>query len=267
MKQALFIALLLLLAVAPTSHATTRVILLDTGVTPNHPELADRINYHEALTLINDARGIRDCHGHGTAVASIIAGNTIGLAPTAKITPIRILDCTKKTTAERVIKALQHILAKRRAGSWSEPTIINASFTLPQNARIDSLVDQLAKLNIPTIASAGNTEGTACIYSPARANTSITIGAYTSSRGPYWSSNTGRCVDFYAPARRLGATPKTGYKHRTGTSISAAIATGIIARANPDRLTGKQARGILNQHSIRETWGDRLTPRTPEPAQ
>ncbi len=266
MKPALLIALALLLVAAPAGHATTRIVLLDTGVTPDHPELANRIDREGALSLVNDKRGIRDCHGHGTAVASIIAGNRIGLAPTATITPIRILDCAKRTTADRVIRALRHVIAQRRAGSWPEPTIVNASFALPRNPQIDALIDQLARLGIPTIASAGNRAESACLHSPASAGSSITIGAYTSTKGPYWSSNTGPCVDYYAPARRLGATPKAGYRHRTGTSISAAIATGIIARADPPRLTLGQVRRILDQHSAREPWGELLSPRRPEPS-
>lgn len=257
------LVLLILLVVPSMSSAASRVILLDTGIALDHPELADRINRDEALTLIDDGRGIRDCHGHGTAVASIIAGRRLGLAPEATLTPIRVLDCDKRATPERVVRALRHILVQRQTGAWPEPTILNASFALPHDPRIDTLVDRLAELGIPTITSAGNAGASACIYSPARARTSITIGAYETSRRPYWSSNTGPCVDFYAPAHRLGATSPAGYKRRTGTSISAAIATGIVARTNVDRLTPTRARRILSQHGIREPWGHRLTPGKP----
>lgn len=252
------LVLLILLVVPSMSSAASRVILLDTGIALDHPELADRINRDEALTLIDDGRGIRDCHGHGTAVASIIAGRRLGLAPEATLTPIRVLDCDKRATPERVVRALRHILDQRRTGAWPEPTIINASFALPRDPRIDALVDRLAGLGVPTVASAGNAGTGACAYSPARSRTSITIGAYETSLRPYWSSNTGPCVDFYAPAHRLGATPPTGYKRRTGTSISAAIATGIIARANPVGLAPGQVRHILRAHSVREEWGERL---------
>jgi len=260
------IALLLVLAflVSPVaSQAAPRVVLLDTGVASGHPELVGRVDLDGALTLVDDGRGIRDCHGHGTAVASIIAGNRIGLAPTATITPIRILDCAKRATPDRVIRALRHVLAQRRSGAWLEPTIINASFALPRDPQIDALIDQLARRGVPTVASAGNRAESACLHSPASAATSITIGAYTSTKGPYWSSNTGPCVDYYAPARRLGATPKAGYRHRLGTSISAAIATGIVARANPDRLSVRQVRRILDRHGAREPWGYLITPKRP----
>lgn len=261
--RALLVALLLVLTVPSTVQAGARVVLLDTGVAPGHPELADRINRDEALSLIDDGRGTRDCNGHGTAVASIIAGTRIGLAPDATITPIRVLDCRKRATPGRVIEALRHVLANRETGAWPEPTIVNASFALPRDPRIDALVDRLAGRGIPTVASAGNAGTSACGYSPANAGTSITIGAYETDRRPYWSSNTGPCVDFYAPAHRLGATPPAGYRRRTGTSISAAIATGILARAAADHLTHRQARRILDRYSIRERWGSRLTLRRP----
>lgn len=266
MKRVPLLALLfaLLLAIPTAGDAAPRVVLLDTGIAAQHPELANRIDRREARTFVTDGRGIRDCHGHGTAVASIIAGNRIGLAPDATLVPIRVLDCRKQATDDRVVRALQHVLAKRRSGAWPEPTIINASFALPRDARIDGLVDQLAALRIPTVTSAGNRATSACAYSPARASTSITIGAYETNRRPYWSSNTGPCVDYYAPAHRLGATPERAYKRRTGTSVSAAIATGILARATSGHLVPSQARRILDGYAVRESWGSRLSPRKPE---
>lgn len=260
------IALLILLVAAPVAGAAPRVVLLDTGVALGHPELAGRIALDEALVLVEDGRGIRDCHGHGTAVASIIAGARIGLAPAATLTPIRILDCAKRTTPERVLRALRHVLAQRQSGAWPEPTIVNASFALPRDARIDALVDRLAGAGIPVIASAGNDGISACGFSPARARTSIAVGAYETRRRPYWSSNTGPCVDVYAPAHRFGATIPAGYKRRSGTSVSAAIATGVVARANPARLTPGRVLRILHEHSVREAWGYRLSPRRPAAA-
>ncbi len=263
MKLTSLIAFLFLLLIAPSSGAAPRVVLLDTGIAAGHPELAGRVDLDGARTLIDDGRGIRDCHGHGTAVASIIAGQRIGLAPDATLTPIRVLGCDKRTTPGRVVRALRHVLAQRRSGAWPEPTIVNASFALPRSPRIDALVDRLAQQDIPVIASAGNGGDSACGYSPASAATSIAIGAYETERRPYWSSNIGPCVDVYAPAHRLGATLPRGYKRRSGTSVSAAIATGVVARANPARLTPGQVRRILREHSVREAWGYRLSPRRP----
>lgn len=266
MRLAPLIAFLALVVVVPAGHAAPRVVLLDTGVATGHPELTGRNDLDGARTLIDDGRGIRDCHGHGTAVASIIAGSRVGLAPAATLTPIRILDCAKQTTPERVIRALRHVLAQRQSGAWPESTIVNASFALPRDARIDALVDRLAGTGIPVIASAGNDGISACGFSPARAGTSIAVGAYETRRRPYWSSNTGPCVDVYAPAHRFGATLPTGYKRRSGTSVSAAIATGVVARANPGRLTPGRVKRILREHSVREAWGYRLVPRRPAAA-
>lgn len=260
------ISLLVLLAAPAAGHAGPRVVLLDTGIALEHPEFADRINRDEALTLIDDGRGVGDCHGHGTAVASIIAGRRIGLAPDATLTPIRVLGCDKGTTPERVIRALRHVLAERASGRWGGPTIVNASFALPRDPRIDALVDRLAAQGVPTVASAGNGAVSACGFSPAHATTSIAVGAYETTRRPYWSSNVGPCVDVYAPAHRIGATPPVGYKRRSGTSVSAAIATGVIARANPARLTPGEVRRILRAYSVREAWGYRLSPRRPSAA-
>ena len=64
--------------------AGVRVAVIDTGVAP-HPE----ITHLRAGRDFVAADALHDCDNHGTAVAGIIAGRTLGIAPDAEIIAIR----------------------------------------------------------------------------------------------------------------------------------------------------------------------------------
>ena len=64
--------------------AGVRVAVIDTGVAP-HPELT-RLRPGRDFVA---ADALQDCDNHGTAVAGVIAGRTLGIAPEAEIISVR----------------------------------------------------------------------------------------------------------------------------------------------------------------------------------
>ncbi|AWB81281.1 hypothetical protein C3B44_02075 [Corynebacterium yudongzhengii] len=67
--------------------AGVTVAVIDTGIHP-HPELLHLEPGHDVTNAaVSDPH--HDCDGHGTAVAGIIATQTSGIAPDARIVPIR----------------------------------------------------------------------------------------------------------------------------------------------------------------------------------
>ena len=64
--------------------AGVRVAVIDTGVSP-HPEIAHLRPGRDFVA----ADALHDCDNHGTAVAGIIAGRTLGIAPEAEILSVR----------------------------------------------------------------------------------------------------------------------------------------------------------------------------------
>lgn len=79
-----------------STGAGITVAILDTGVKSSHPDLKGRVaKGYNAITGKAGAR--KDNNGHGTFLAGMIAGKTngtgvAGLAPNARILPVKVLD-------------------------------------------------------------------------------------------------------------------------------------------------------------------------------
>jgi len=106
---------------APTTARDVVVAVVDTGVDGSHPTLAGRVL--PAIDLVGGAGG--DPNGHGTHVAGTIAGadagcGSIGVAPDARILPVRVLDAAGEGTAEAVADGI-------RAAADAGAAIINLS--------------------------------------------------------------------------------------------------------------------------------------------
>ncbi|NTS21683.1 S8 family serine peptidase, partial [Bacteroides fragilis] len=64
-----------------------KVAIIDTGISP-HPQLRALRGVDDFVTP-EEPDPLRDCDVHGTAVAGVIAGYDIGIAPRAEILSIR----------------------------------------------------------------------------------------------------------------------------------------------------------------------------------
>ncbi|HET6399738.1 MAG TPA: S8 family serine peptidase, partial [Candidatus Thermoplasmatota archaeon] len=85
--------LALLLAVAGAAEAVT-VAVVSTGIDDEHPELAGRVERvgfaGPDLPAIPGMPDADDLDGQGTAVASIAAGRTLGVAPDALLLDLQV---------------------------------------------------------------------------------------------------------------------------------------------------------------------------------
>jgi subtilisin family serine protease len=133
------------------------VIIVDTGVEPNHPELAVNadgtggsrvVDYdwtqHGIISSAPTGGFLGDCDGHGTHTASVIAGNTCGWAPNAQIYSLRTVPSTGGTerdiTDDRILGLVDDLEAWQTirlfhlskspdpVTGYRRPTIVNASY-------------------------------------------------------------------------------------------------------------------------------------------
>ncbi len=220
-----------------TAAAGIRVFVIDTGILSSHADFGGRVDTADGFSTIADGLGTEDCNGHGTHVAGIIGGATFGAAKAVTLHPVRVLDCNGQGTLSDAIAGLDWVTAavadhqKGKASShWRG--VINMSIEAPASMVLDRAVIQATLAGIPVVVAAGNEGGDACAGSPGRVPEAITVGATDSSdQIPAWS-NTGSCVDLYAPGVGIVSSwirSDTDSASLSGTSMAAPHVTAVVA--------------------------------------
>lgn len=206
------------------------VYVLDSGVRATHVEFGGRVL--PGYSLVNDGLGTADCTGHGTQVASVVAGRSFGTAKSAAIVPVRVFDCSSNAYWSTVVAGLDWIAAQ-----GVRPAVVNMSLSGGISSTTETAITSLYNQGIVVVAAAGNEGVNACLRSPARQPIVLTVGAMhrTPSGGdakPSFS-NFGACVDLFAPGSGIRLASHTGDTATTsnvGTSFSAPHAAGLLAR-------------------------------------
>jgi serine protease len=196
------------------------VYIIDTGVA-GHSEL-NKVGHVNFAGGQND-----DCHGHGTHVAGTVAArdNTIdvvGIAPGAPLTGVKVLGCSGSGSTSGVIKGVDWVRTKA-----VKPAVANLSLSGGANTLLDDAVKNLANSGVLVSVAAGNSGANACNYSPARAGAGTNNGVVTTAATDInnsetsWS-NSGNCVDIWAPGNNILSTRKGGgTTTMSGTSMAA----------------------------------------------
>jgi subtilisin family serine protease len=88
------------------------VAVADTGVYP-HPDLRGNLLSGKSIVGASNDKGRADPNGHGTLMASLIAAHgrgssgVVGLAPSARILPIRVSDSEGRGGSSELAEAIQ----------------------------------------------------------------------------------------------------------------------------------------------------------------
>jgi subtilisin family serine protease len=206
-----------------------RVFVIDSGIRTTHQELAGRagVGY--------DAFGGngQDCFGHGTPVASLIAGTTYGAAKDASVISVRVCDCAGTCPLSSVIAGVDYVTAH-----VINPSIANMSLNAPASDSLDYAVRRSIAANVTYVVGAGNSGIDASTTSPARVGDAIVVGATddTDTRATFTattSSNYGFSLDLFAPGKLLpaaSASSDTAMDFFSGTSFSAPLVAGVAAQ-------------------------------------
>lgn len=226
-----------------STGAGTLIYVIDTGVYAGHADLAGRVI--PGYTAVADGNGTSDCNGHGTHVAGTAAGSTYGVAKSATIVAVRVLDCAGSGFSSSVVAGINWAIASHPGG----PGIINLSLGGPANSAVDAAVADATAAGLIVVAAAGNSGADACQFSPARAASALTIGATDQSDARASYSNFGGCVDMYAPGSSITSawiSGATSTRSLSGTSMAAPHVAGMVARL-------KQAQPGISSGAVYQT--------------
>lgn len=210
-----------------STGAGALVYVIDTGVYAGHSDLAGRVI--PGYTAVADGNGTNDCNGHGTHVAGTVAGANFGVAKSATIVAVRVLDCAGSGYSSSVVAGINWAIASHPGG----PGIINLSLGGPANSAVDAAVADATAAGLVVVVAAGNSGADACQFSPARAVSALTIGATDQNDARASYSNFGGCVDMYAPGSSITSAWISGAsssRSLSGTSMATPHVAGMVAR-------------------------------------
>jgi subtilisin family serine protease len=204
-----------------------RIYVVDTGVNTSHSAFLGRIS--AGYSAINDGLGVEDCNGHGTHVAGTAAGEAFGVAQSASIVPVRVLNCEGNAYSSDVLAGINWIINTHPGG----PAVINMSLGGGYSSALNSAVEEAVNRGFTVVTAAGNSFTDACNLSPASANGVITVGASARDDSFAEYSNYGSCISMHAPGNDIPSAwigSSTAVKTITGTSMSAPHVAGLAAR-------------------------------------
>ncbi|MFD6432137.1 S8 family peptidase [Streptomyces venezuelae] len=206
--------------------------VIDTGVRITHSEISGRaVNGYDAVDGDNTAQ---DGNGHGTHVATTIAGKTYGVAKKAKIVAVRVLDNNGSGTTAGVVAGIDWVTSNHAAGA---PAVANMSLGGGASTTLDNAVKKSIADGVSYAVAAGNANTNAANTSPARVPAAITVGATSNTDARASFSNYGSVLDIFAPGVNIKAGWNTG-DTATNTISGTSMATPHVAGAAAVYLAG-----------------------------
>jgi subtilisin family serine protease len=239
------------------------VAVIDTGVDSSHTDL--NVNTAGGKSCVEGDDSPEDGHGHGTHVSGTIgakddAEGVVGVAPGARIWPVRVLDANGSGTEDAVICGIDHVTEHA-----SEIDVVNMSLGGPGadsacGSNTDPMHEAICRsvqAGVTYAVAAGNESSDASGSTPAAYDEVITVSALSDSDGKTGGaggapgcraeesddtiatfSNFGEDVDIIAPGVCINSTFKGGgFEELSGTSMATphvAGAAALFKSANPD---------------------------------
>lgn len=236
---------------ALSTGAGVTVAVLDSGVDAAHTDLAGRV-LPGADFVDGTTDGRHDFVGHGTTVAALIAGRddtaagVAGVAPRAKILPVRVLDRANRFSDAAVVANGLRWAVDRGA------KVVNMS--LGGAARSPQLADAIAYAfahDVVVVACTGNVIAgqPAQVWYPAREPGVVAVAGLTqmpTGLGLWSGGLTGPDTVLTAPADDLTGARPGGYWQVQGTSFAAPLVAGIAALIR-SRWPTMSAANVINR--------------------
>lgn len=263
--------------------AGTMVIILDTGLDADHQEFTGReIDYIWTPVSGRGLRSVRgfDTNGHGTHVAGIIAGSSVGVAPEAELLAAGVIESeTIKTSLQRILVALDWALQMiSKPENAEKPVILNMSLGFKRAWISEDVVNQVMvgvrqvliqladDFNVLPVVAIGN-DGAGFSRAPGYFPETLAVGAVDRNQNPAFFSGGGigpPPFDTFTTPDVVGygvgirsslernVAGDSRYTAMDGTSMAAPYVSGIaalVAAANPG-VQGRDLGAVLKDNAL-----------------
>lgn len=221
------------LAAWPSSQGEgMRVAVVDTGIDYNHSDL--KANYKGGVSFVPGATTPMDDHGHGTHCAGTIAATingagVVGVAPSAYLYAVKVLNSSGSGSYSQIISGIDwciqnrmHIVSMSLGGGGT-------------SAALKSICNTAWSKGLLLVAAAGNSgapvpPATSSVGYPAKYKNVIAVSAIDSANALASFSSRGAEVDLCAPGVSVLSTTKGGgYGTMSGTSMACPHVAGAAA--------------------------------------
>ena len=247
------------------------VAVVDTGVDLAHPDLADHLL--PGIDLVDGDDDPDDHNGHGTHVAGLIAAvgdngtGITGAAPEARLLPVRALRADGSASARALADAVDWATANGAdvvnlsvGGSGLAPALF-------ENGPLSRSVRNAASRGVVVVTAAGNDAVSEAAYRPT--TPALVVNASGPSGEPAPFTTFGDPSALAAPGVDvLSTTPEgpttrwpagtDGYEAMDGTSMSAALVSGVAALLVAEGLSAEEVRSVLVTTARNPAGDDRL---------
>ncbi|MDQ1438702.1 MAG: hypothetical protein QOK43_2331 [Acidimicrobiaceae bacterium] len=276
---------------ARATGAGVTIAVVDTGVDKDHPELAGKLVGGQSWV---DCPGAKPCgawddrNGHGTHVAGIAAApidgrGVVGVAPDARIMPLRVLDADGQGFADDIAAGIRwaadHGADVINVSIGGTPGVAQVSDAAGDDA-ISNAVQYALVHNVLVVIAAGNESAPICDEESlsGRGAKALCVGALDKRKLHSSYSNIGYGLDVVAPgglgsffcddAEDVWSTYAVdqdttctngtkGYETDSGTSMAAPHVAGVAAL-----LAQQGVRGVAAADRIMATAADLGVPHT-----
>jgi len=227
--------------------AGATIVVVDTGLDAAHCEFDGDRTVENAFNQWRDGSlGTNvDGDGHGTHVAALAAGRSVGVASGADVLGVKTLSDDGAGTVALLVEALDWVVRWHEAqAAPKRTTIVNLSLEADiacggpcESSSLYRALEDCRDAGVVAVVAAGNAGEDACAYATSAAGALdgvIVVSSHDDEdRVDPGDANTGPCVDVFAPGEDLrsadGGTG-CGFTLESGTSQAAPLAAGVAAQ-------------------------------------
>ncbi len=228
------------------------IAVIDTGIDLEHPDLKDQLV--PGTSVVGEGQP-DDKHGHGSLIAGIAAARAdnaegiAGVAPDAKVLPVRVFDAAGSATSSSVARAIRFAVdaADRRRAKL----VLNLSFVGPSQPQsmvegdpgsaifgdeaVKRAISDAAAAGAVVVTAAGNESAPQTAFDPPSHRGIIVVGASDKDDNCSNFTNYGPGLDILAPGIGIlstywnAAEDSSGYAYADGTSMAVPFVAGAAA--------------------------------------
>lgn len=212
------------------------IFILDTGIKTDHPDLAANVDTKYARDFTNSANGYQDANGHGTHCAGIAAAinnqiGVIGIAPKARLVPIKVLNDSGSGSYSWIASGIRYVADLKLSDGTKKIISMSLGGSQGSTELYDAVKYAISK-GVFVIAAAGNSycNSDETIGFPGNYHEVITVASLDKNEAVSAFSSCGANVDVIAPGSGIYSTHLgDNYAYLSGTSMATPQIAGIAA--------------------------------------